>query len=576
MIACTALLAVVQYGLIPRDVFFSPDEGMRVIVGRNLRPDSIFSGLIHYENRSIDPGLEFVPYFEQWFDVAPGPELRVSLPIVWFAALISPLLAIGGVNLAQVFPLVCGALAGYLAGRILLRVSRKSIAVVGVVAVTLAVPSSLYSLLIWEHQLVLALCLFALAGYVEYQTRRRWAWLLVSAITLVAACALRIETIFVAAPAVMWLGMEQAASLRHSIRKRLVVAGAVGVGLALLGGVYWFIAQDSPYRWLVVAATLDADRLERGALQVMRVFAGYGTSATTSVSLVGALLAGCIAFACARRYPAARVIIGATLLLVTTVITVLSILHIEPFQVMNPGLLSGAPLLILALLPTGDEPLRFLRRALIFVFVGFAAGALVIPSLAARAGNVMTQVGSTWGSRYFLALYPLMAMVALANIAQWNRAGVDGRPIAKWGTAGLWFAVILSIAAGILVNAVGLTRIQVDKNIVLPGCQAGWQAGVGVMVTDDWWRAPECAAHAAPSYLLARSTRALASLRAALFDSRVVELTFAARSGHVSLDALTEALETCFVVHQSQTLPGERLGNVVRLDLTPRADTCPK
>uniref|UniRef100_UPI00404A0077 hypothetical protein n=1 Tax=Candidatus Roseilinea sp. TaxID=2838777 RepID=UPI00404A0077 len=75
----------------PCEVFFSPDEGMRVIVSRNLQPESIFTGIIRYENRQIDPRLEFAPYFGQWFSVAPGPELRVSYPIVWFAALIAPL-----------------------------------------------------------------------------------------------------------------------------------------------------------------------------------------------------------------------------------------------------------------------------------------------------------------------------------------------------------------------------------------------------------------------------------------------------------------------------------------------------
>jgi len=82
VIACTALLLFVQYGLLPREVFFTPDEGMRLIVSRNLQPDSPFTGIVRYESRSVDPELAFVPYFDQWFSVAPGAELQVSYPIV--------------------------------------------------------------------------------------------------------------------------------------------------------------------------------------------------------------------------------------------------------------------------------------------------------------------------------------------------------------------------------------------------------------------------------------------------------------------------------------------------------------
>ncbi len=585
VIACATLLLVVQYGLLPRDAFFSPDEGMRVIVSRNLQAESIFTGIIRYENRPIDRHLEFVPYFDQWFNVAPGPELQASYPIVWFAALIAPLYALGGVALAQIFPLFCGALAGLLASRMLHQIAGKGAATLGVIAVMLAIPSSLYSFLLWEHQLALALCLLALACYVEYETRRR-AWpVVVGAAAATLACALRIETLFVVAPALLWIGWEQFIAAAP-LRRRIVALGAATASVGLLAALYWFIARDTPYRLPALAPALSPAQLERSALHIIRVFVGYDASPATIATLLCALGIGGGALFARRRDPVLCAAIGAGALIAAALITALSILRIEPFRVVNPGLLCGAPLAVLAILPAGsqtagDTRLRFLRRALITIFIGFAAGAFLTPRLASRAAGVMTQIGSTWGSRYFLALYPLMAVVALTRVMSWMRAlrhtdapAAQDRSRAASAIA-LSAGLAMALATGILVNLVGLTRIDADKRIVLPGCQAGWQAGVNALVTDDWWRAPECAAQPAPAYLLVQSSEMLPALRQSLFDSGTVELGHASQSGRLALESLVQSLEPCFVVRRLPAISGAPPNPVTRVSLTRRADHCP-
>ena len=585
VIACATLLLVVQYGLLPRDAFFSPDEGMRVIVSRNLQAESIFTGIIRYENRPIDRHLEFVPYFDQWFNVAPGPELQVSYPIVWFAALIAPLYAPGGVALAQTFPLFCGALAGLLAGRILHQIAGKGAATLGVIAVMLSLPSSLYSLLLWEHQLALALCLLALACYVEYQTRRRVPVAVVGAAAATLACALRIETLFVVAPALLWIGWEQFTAAAAPLRRRIVVLGAATASVGLLAALYWFIARDTPYRLPALAPALSPAQLERSALHIIRVFVGYDASPATTTTLLCALGIGGGALFARRRDPVLCAAIGAGALIAAALITALSILRIEPFRVVNPGLLCGAPLVVLAILPAGpqtadDTRLRFLRRALMIIFVGFAAGAFLTPRLASRAGGVMAQVGSTWGSRYFLALYPLMAVVALTNVVSWMRAlrhtdAPAARDRSRAASAiALSAGLGMALATGMLVNVIGLTRIDADKRIVLPGCQAGWQAGAEALVTDDWWRAPECAAHTAPAYLLVQSSEMLPALRQSLFDSGTVELGYASQSGRLALESLVQSLEPCFVVRRLPAVSGSPANPVTRLSLTRKADPC--
>lgn len=583
VIACTALLLFVQYGLLPREVFFAPDEGMRLIVSRNLQPDSPFTGIVRYESRSVDPELAFVPYFDQWFSVAPGAELQVSYPIVWFAALIAPLYMLGGSPLAQAFPILCGALTGLLAGRTLDLLAGRLAATLGVIVVMLAIPSSLYSFLLWEHQLSAALCLLALACWVEHQTRPRFLFAATGAAAAACACAFRIEASFVAVPALLWIGYEQLVKMKAAGRKRLAVAGAVLGLCGILGTLYWFVARDTPYRLPVLAPALAPAQFERSLLQVVRVFVGYDASTFTSAALLGVLFVAGIGLLAKRHDQFACAGIVAGVLIATAVITALSVLRIEPFRVVNPGLLCGAPLLVLAILPLGsraneDARLRFLRRALLTVFVGFVAGAFLTPRLASRAGGVMVQIGSTWGSRYFLAMYPLMAVAALASLLALLRAARRApMATARVGvlTGAAAFGIGLAMAAGFLVNAIGLTRIDADKRIVLKECRAAWQASADVLVTDDWWRAPECADQTRPAYLLVRSPRALPDLRRALFNSSgQLELAYASRSGRLALQTLTESLGACFTVKQLPDTRSTSAGLVTRLSLVRRTAQC--
>ena len=268
------------------------------------------------------------------------------------------------------------------------------------------------------------------------------------------------------------------------------------------------------------------------------------------------------------------------MLIATALITALSALRIEPFRVVNPGLLCGAPLVVLAILPAGDAPLRFLRRALVMILLVFVIGALLTPRLASRAAGVMTQVGSTWGSRYFLALYPLMVIVGLANLMSWVRAArqtdtptAQDRSRAASAIA-LGASMALSLATGILVNTIGLTRIQTDKSIVLPGCRATWQTGAAALVTDDWWRAPECAAHPAPAHLLIQSSQMLPALRQSLFDGGARELAYASQRGRLSLESLVDSLETCFLVTRLPETSGSLNNAVTKLLLAPRTERC--
>jgi hypothetical protein len=249
VLACTVLLFLIQYALLPRQLFFAPDEGMRIIASRSLRSDSLFTGLIDYQGQWIDMRFQYVPYYQTWFSVVPGPELRLNHSQILFGTLIALFERLGGVNLAQALPILCGAFCGLCTANILTRVARKGIAILGVIVVMLALPSALYSFLVWEHQLVLTLCLLALWCYLSYQANQRGWLLALSIASLVLACVLRVETIFVVAPAILLLGWQQMGqwATRSPAVKALIVLLVIAL-IAALGGVYVLLSRYIPGR----------------------------------------------------------------------------------------------------------------------------------------------------------------------------------------------------------------------------------------------------------------------------------------------------------------------------------------
>jgi hypothetical protein len=162
-------------------------------------------------------------------------------------------------------------------------------------------------------------------------------------------------------------------------------------------------------------------------------------------------------------------------------------------------------------------------------------------------------------------------VVVLLRLARTKATRVDA-PLVNSAV----LSVGLALAVGMLVNLVGLIRIEADKRIVLPECQAVWQAGADVLVTDDWWRAPECASRAEPAYLLVQSPQALPALRRALFEnsSDPLELAYASQSGRLALQTVVDELEACFFVQQSLPAQDGPAGQVTRLSLSRRIIYC--
>lgn len=172
---------------------------------------------------------------------------------------------------------------------------------------------------------------------------------------------------------------------------------------------------------------------------------------------------------------------------------------------------------------------------------GYFVGTIFFSLLAFRAASVMSQIGSTWADRYFLVLYPLAGLVALQTIHGWL-----GLPARRWSKLLLGIAVGVSFGIGIMGNLMGLSRIADDKQLIASACQPIWQSDVQVVITDDWWRAEECAADARQTYLLVTDSKLLPALNQTLWHAGIDQFIFASRDGILPLQMLQNSLSQCY------------------------------
>jgi hypothetical protein len=567
--ACTVLLVCTQFIFLPRDTFFSPDEGMRIIASRSLRADSLFTGLIRYQGQWLDTQMQFVPYYPAWFKVWPGPHLQLNYSHILYGTLLAPFVAAGGVSGAQVLSILASALMGVCTAGVLQRVAGRGIATLGVICVMLTLPSALYAFLVWEHILTLALVLLALWCFLAWQHARRLPLLILSACCLLITCALRIEATFVIAPILLWALVERAIQPRaHRIRLLL----AAGLALLAMTALYGWLAINTPQRLPALTQTYNAQWLQRAGNAVRYFVAGYGASDATLLSLLLVSIVGGLALWRWRTHPTFVSALAATMMLLGGIVDMLSLLNVPPFSISNPGLLGSAPILLAVLMPSSDAstPLRFLKRGVLTTVVGYVIGALLFTALANRAASVMSQTGSTWANRYFLLLYPLAGLAALQNIHTWLRS----QPRA-WAKTLLFFAIGVTFTVGVLSNLMGLSRIAEDKRLISAVCRPIWQSDVPLIVTDDWWRAEECAANAQQTYLLVTTAQQLPALNQTLWNKNTSTFLFISRDGILPLQVLRDALSTCYAEKIMDNINDQPGTAFVRIVLKKRQTSCP-
>jgi hypothetical protein len=164
--ASVLLVYVLSLLGMPRHVFWSPDEGSRLLQAKTLRFDDGFSHALPYPGERLDPDLRFYAHRR-------GARIERSLYPVrdgagafhfhwapWFPLLSRLPLELFGVTGVYVLPLLAGWLTAVLSGRLAAAID-PSLEVPAVLVVGLATPIYFYSLCFWEHTVAAALSLCA-------------------------------------------------------------------------------------------------------------------------------------------------------------------------------------------------------------------------------------------------------------------------------------------------------------------------------------------------------------------------------------------------------------------------------
>lgn len=186
------------------------------------------------------------------------------------------------------------------------------------------------------------------------------------------------------------------------------------------------------------------------------------------------------------------------------------------------GLFSGTPVLLLAfvrLRAADDDATRArLAHRVWLLALGYAAlYALAAPALGSR--------GIHWGNRLLLAVYPLLALLAVTNLSTWFGRYGHARPL---GALALALAVALS--AGAQTYSIHLLALRKDFSFRLS--RALSERPEPVVVTTVWWAAPELfAASRTKSIFRAASAADLERLLAKLHGAGHDHALLVARRG---------------------------------------------
>ena len=487
-VALTAAVYLVLAAALPPDVFWSPDEGAKLLQALSHRPAGPSSDALAYGGRRLDPELSFYPRLLHPSHPAalisilyPQPTAAGGVRNHWPAAfpLISlhPYRAFGARGLT-LLPLVGGLAAVIVAGA-LGRSAVPTAAAPAALAVGLATPVLFYSQLFWEHSLAAALCL---GGVLVLGAGPPFSALRLAAAggTLGCAVLLRPESLLLVAVLPLAAACLWDRSQEHRRVPGFVwyLVTAVAIGLMVAASLLWMGGLPKAVASLTDTAVrgwqLATPVPERLAAAWFDLEAGLGPAlpdAAVAVGTCGAIIA---LTAVVLREPARgwAFAVGGSLVLIPSLWVLVST---QPYRAIH-ALMLPAPFLCLVGLALRAPPVPGRRTTL---FLGLISALyLTLGTLTAMAKMIG---GLEWGNRYLLPLIALGAATTAVGAADYARRGAASRP-----RRAVVAVAVVSLVVGALYQARGARELIIAKR-TLDAVRADIVEADGPTVTDLYW-----------------------------------------------------------------------------------------
>ena len=555
------IIGVVYSGFLfnlPKDVFWSPDEGNRLLIARSISPPGSQSSNLVYPGKWFDPDYIYYPNVFNSFHIQyPVPMKDGTVQYPW--SLIFPGIAgilsayLGPIGL-YLLPLLSGlgviVLSWLITREINAKISLFAIPIVG-----FATPVCFYSFTFWDHTFAVFLGLAALLSLIK-KPAHHFLNPLIALILMGIAILIRMDMAIwggvVGIGYVLILLLPQYAQRRKNQanipfqkRNRLNWWYVGLVSMVILAGFGLFRMGLTPiperyrselnlFRNSIVQNGVPASLAGFGQGIIhnlpglwINIKGEDGPSLDPGWNLIGMIALGLVFVAPWIQSQPLELACGVSGMLTLLGISFSTALSPEAYRSVH-GIFLIAPLMPMAsyTLPAALKANN--RSLLFFALVSWAfllGGSLVV--LVLRSNSTGYWPGLEWGNRYQLILYPVLSILGLIGLdLYWN----SNRP--KWSRQIILGLGGLAIIMGMNMQQRGLRVLYEDKLAI-----SAWQSYLvdheeGPVVTDVWWLPASLATYFSSHelYSVPNEQNFLAWLRRA-GNKGVARFTFVGQSG---------------------------------------------
>jgi hypothetical protein len=475
--------------ILPRESFFSPDEGARVIamesIIRNIRA-SKFSHLssIGYPGQRIDPDFAFFPMKTGWFKTS-GNTVHLTAWTPIFAFLCCPFYVLFGLPGLHVVPILSTALTLYTSYLLTKRLA-KNLASLTVPLIALASPLFIYSLLVWEHTAAIALAMLAAWLAVKQIETGQIGFLLLALLSAGMATVLRPEmSLFALAFLASYLLTTFPLFWRKRSRWVMLFVGiAASLSVLLWLYYYYWYRRGSTTYFLAFIPRLPPDWTD----VLLDFLVGLGPAPELKAAFVLATVAFVLCNFHLSQRRASVTILTSGALAMTGLLCLFAPFHDR----LNPGFVSASPFIVFAACDAGQA--LNTRASRVPKFLTFTAllctlGYVFLYTLSPFGGGSIAKLSGSadWSFRYTMVVYPLLTMLAVSMLAKvrQNYAGLMKKSLS------LCFLVLALLGLGLQLEGLGM--VYVDKIWGARLNDALREIPDRHILTTKWWLAVETA-----------------------------------------------------------------------------------